>query len=56
MDDRFMTEMDEAQDQCYDEFRTLLGLAHTEKTWDAFVLAWGAGKDWGHQMEYSYPS
>jgi hypothetical protein len=52
----FEEEMDKAQDECYEEFLSILGLDHTETLWDAFALAWSSGEGWGQQREYSYPS
>jgi hypothetical protein len=52
----FIAEMDDAQDECYRNFLTRLGLDHTESTWDAFIDVWIAGYGWGESKEYSYPS
>jgi hypothetical protein len=53
---QFSQEQDQSQDACYEEFLSILGLDHTEKLWDAFVLAWTTGEGWGQAAEYSYPS
>lgn len=54
--EEFIKEMDEAQEGCYEDFLEALELDDTTPVWDAFVAVWSAGKSWGEQMEYSYPS
>ena len=53
---KFQQEEDAFQDEIYNEFLEVLGLAHTETLWNAFVLAWSAGEGCGRDREYSYPS
>ena len=49
-------ENDAFQDETYEYFLEEAGLEHSERIWNAFVIAWTAGVGTGMDWEYSYPS